>query len=133
MHSMELQAFSRSHDGASQSDVHVPSLRAAALHDARIILSRSVVNFPRGTLGIWNSLFKGRMMRPENATAGQQYKRTYAPGARGRAGLRGEIVNSNVFSVSTWQHPRFASRRPSRAQCLAPLPLRWTKSRKPYK
>jgi len=66
-------------------------------------------------------------MRPENATTGQQYKQTYAP--ENRLGLRGEIVNSNVFSVSTWQHPRFASWSPQgrrawrRCLCGGPNPV----------
>lgn len=94
---------------ARAADVHVRSLRAAVLLDARIIVSRPSLT-SQEEHSVWNSLFKGRMMRPENATTGQQYKQTYAPGDR--ASLRGEIVNGNVFSVSTWQHPRLASRSP---------------------
>lgn len=74
------------------------------------------------------------MMRPENATTDQQYKQTYAPGYPEWV-LRGETVNSNVFSVSTWQQPSICENwGPLRGeQCPVPLLLRWTKSRKPHK
>lgn len=55
------------------------------------------------------------------------HKQTYAP--EDRLGFRGEIVNSNVFSVSTWQHSRFASRCPQgrsvwrRCLCGGPNPV----------
>ena len=100
--------------------------RATALPDARIILSRQSLTSRENSVYGTHCL-RGRMMRPENATTGQQYKQTYAP--EDRLGLRGEIANSNVFSVSTWQHPRFASRGPQgrsfwrRCLCGGPNPV----------
>lgn len=109
------------------ADTRVPSLRAAVLPDARIILSRQSLTSREEHSVYGTHCLRGRMMRPENATTGQQYKQTYA--LEDRLGLRGEIVNSNVFSVSTWQHPRFASWGPQghsawrRCLCGGPNPV----------
>ena len=75
---VKLQALSHFHDIMSHDQYISVYFRVIVLLDARIILSRQSLT-SRENLVYGTHCLRGRMMRPENATTGQQYKQTYAP------------------------------------------------------